>query len=116
MRSTSPGSSSAREPARGVPASAPYEALLVPDSAIGTEQTRKYLTIVDAQDVARQRYVTLGQLTREGLRVIKEGIGVDDRIVVKGLMHARPGTKVRPQEDGAKPVARSETGAAPQPK
>ena len=40
------------------------------------------------------KYVTLGQLTSGNLRVIKEGIGADDRVIVNGLMRARPGTKV----------------------
>ena len=50
-----------------VPGSPPYEALLVPDAAIGTEQARRYVMVIDAQDTARQRYVTLGQLTSDNL-------------------------------------------------
>jgi len=53
--------------------------------------------VVDAENVARQRYVTLGQ-TVEGLRVIKEGLEPDDRVVISGLMRARPGQKVTPEE------------------
>jgi RND family efflux transporter MFP subunit len=83
-----------------VPASPPYEALLVPDVAIGTEQTRKFVMVVDGENVARQKYVTLGQAT-EGLRVIKTGLERDDRVIVDGLMRARNGTKVTPQEQGA---------------
>lgn len=83
-----------------VPASPPYEALLVPDVAIGTEQTRKFVMVVDGENVARQKYVTLGQAT-DGLRVIKTGLERDDRVVVDGLMRARNGTKVTPQEQGA---------------
>ena len=49
--------------------------------------------------------MTLGQLTADNLRVVKDGIGPDDRIVVSGLMQARPGPKVRPEEQGAKPAA-----------
>jgi RND family efflux transporter MFP subunit len=80
-----------------VPGSPPYEALLVPDAAIGSEQARKYLLAVDNENVARTKYVTLGQLVGD-LRVIKEGIGPDDRVIVNGLMRARPGAKVTPQE------------------
>ena len=54
-----------------VPGSAPYEALLVPDAAIGTEQARKFVLVVDSDNVARQKYVTLGQVV-DGLRIIKE--------------------------------------------
>ena len=83
-----------------VPASEPYEALLVPDVAVGTEQTRKFVMVVDGENVARQKYVTLGP-TREGLRIIKSGLARDDRIIVDGLMRARNGTKMTPQEQGA---------------
>jgi RND family efflux transporter, MFP subunit len=65
-----------------VPGTAPYEALLVPDAAIGTEQARRFVMVVDDQDTARPKYVTLGQVTKDGLRAIKDGIGPDDRIVV----------------------------------
>jgi RND family efflux transporter MFP subunit len=97
-----------------VPGSLPYEALLVPDAAIGTEQAQRYVIVIDAQDTARQRYVTPGQLTSDNLRVIKDGIGPDDRIVVSGLMQARPGTKVRPEEQGAKPAGPASAGGPPQ--
>src|SRR4029078_6169892 len=97
-----------------VPGSPPYEALLVPDAAIGTEQARRYVMVIDAQDEARERYVTLGQLTSDNLRVIKDCIGPDDRIVVSGLMQARPGAKVRPEQDGAKPAGPASAGGPPQ--
>lgn len=88
-----------------VPASQPYEALLLPDAAIGTEQARKYVLVVDGEDTARQKYVTLGQLAPDGLRVIKDGLSLDDRVVISGLMQARAGQKVRPQQPGAAPQA-----------
>jgi RND family efflux transporter MFP subunit len=80
-----------------VPGSPPYQALLVPDAAIGTEQTRKYVMVVDGEDTARQRYVTLGP-TIAGLRVVKDGLKEDDTVIVDGLMRVRPGVKVKPQE------------------
>jgi multidrug efflux system membrane fusion protein len=80
-----------------VPASPPYQALLVPDTAIGSEQVRKFVLVVDAENIARAKYVTLGQLSGN-LRVIKDGIAAEDRVIVNGLMRARPGTKVAPQE------------------
>jgi multidrug efflux pump subunit AcrA (membrane-fusion protein) len=54
-----------------VPGSPPYAALLVPDAAIGSEQARKYVLVVDADGTVRQKYVTPGQLDG-GLRVIKD--------------------------------------------
>jgi len=88
-----------------VPASPRYEALLVPDAAIGTEQTRKYVFVVGADNKVSERYVTLGQTTPDNLRVIKSGLKPDDRVIVNGLMRARAGIKVTPQEKGAKPAA-----------
>jgi multidrug efflux system membrane fusion protein len=83
-----------------VPGSEPYEALLIPDVAVGTEQTRKFVMVVDGENVARQKYVTLGQAL-DGQRVIKTGLERDDRVIVDGLMRARNGTKVTPQEQAA---------------
>jgi multidrug efflux pump subunit AcrA (membrane-fusion protein) len=80
-----------------VPGSPVYQALLVPDSAIASEQARKYVLVVDGESTARQKYVTLGQLV-DNLRVIKEGLTADDRVIVNGLMQARPGAKVTAQE------------------
>jgi RND family efflux transporter MFP subunit len=97
-----------------VPGSPPYEGLLVPDIAVGTEQARRYVVVVDDQDTARIKYVTLGQLTSDNLRVIKEGLGPDDRVVVNGLMQARPGTKVHAEEQGTKPAAPVQAGGPPQ--
>jgi RND family efflux transporter MFP subunit len=95
-----------------VPGSAPYEALLVPDVAIGTEQVRKFVYVVDADSVARQKYVTIAQVL-DGLRVVKEGLAPDDRVVINGLMRIRSGQKVTAQEETSppppgRPLARSE--------
>ena len=95
-----------------VPSSPPYEGLLVPDSAIGTEQARKFVLTVNADNTVVPKYVTLGQLTPDNLRVIKDGIGADDRIIVNGLLRARPGQKVTPQEQGATPPAPAAQPAA----
>jgi multidrug efflux pump subunit AcrA (membrane-fusion protein) len=74
----------------------PAEALLVPDAAIGSEQVRKFVLVVDDQNVARPKYVTLGPVI-DGLRVVTSGLEAGDRVVVNGLMRARPGTKVTPE-------------------
>jgi multidrug efflux system membrane fusion protein len=83
-----------------VPGSAPYEALLVSDSAIGTEQARKYVLVVGTDDTATIRYVALGDVV-DRMRVVKDGLGPEDRVIVTGLMRVRPGAKVTPQEQGA---------------
>src|SRR5665213_1524498 len=83
-----------------VPGSPPYEALLVPDVAIGTEQTRKFVLTVNADNSVVSKYVTRWQTTGDNLRVIKDGVATDDRVIVDGLMRARPGQKVTPQDQG----------------
>ena len=84
-----------------VPGSPPYEGLLLPDPAIGTDQTRKVVMTVNAENTVVPKYVVTGQVTKDGLRVIKEGLGPDDKVIVNGLMRARPGAKVTPQPQGA---------------
>jgi RND family efflux transporter MFP subunit len=86
-----------------VPASLAYEALLLPDTSIGSEQVRKFVLALDGDNVARIKYVTPGQLVGNQ-RVIKDGVGPDDRVIVNGLMRARPGAKVTPQEQAAQPA------------
>jgi RND family efflux transporter MFP subunit len=81
-----------------VPGSEPYEALLVPDVAIGTEQIRKYVMVVDKEDKVAPKYVTLGDLSGD-LRVIKSGLAPDDRVVINGLARLRPGIKVSPKTE-----------------
>jgi RND family efflux transporter MFP subunit len=83
-----------------VPASSPYDAVMIPDAAIGTEQVRKFVYVVDKDNIARQRFVTLGQAV-DDLRVIKHGLSFEDRVIVNGLMRARPGQKVTPEEQQA---------------
>jgi RND family efflux transporter MFP subunit len=78
-------------------AAPPKDELLVPDAAIGAEQVRKFVLVVDAENVARPRYVTLGPVV-DGLRVITQGLTPDDNVIVNGLMRARPGAKVTPQQ------------------
>jgi RND family efflux transporter MFP subunit len=94
-----------------VPGSPAYEALLVPDAAVGTEQTRKFVLVVGADNKVQQKYVELGQATKDNLRVIKSGLGPDDRVIVNGLMRARPGVVVSPKTEGEQPAQQG--GATP---
>ena len=88
----------------------PGEALLVPDVAIGTEQVRKFVLVLDDQDVAKTKYVTLGPVV-DGLRVIASGLEAEDRVVVNGLMRVRPGVKVAPQRATAKTSTADQSAA-----
>jgi RND family efflux transporter MFP subunit len=87
-----------------VPATPPYLAMLVPEVAIGTEQARKFLFVVAPDGTVHQKFVTFGQAVGP-LRVVKDGLEPDDRVIVNGLMRARPGQKVTPQEEGALQVS-----------
>jgi membrane fusion protein, multidrug efflux system len=93
-----------------VPGSSAYPALLVPDVAIGSEQARKYVLVLDNENVARPKYVVLGD-TYEGLRVIKDGIGADDRVVVNGVARIRPGQKVTPEDEKSSPPGQAKADA-----
>jgi membrane fusion protein, multidrug efflux system len=75
--------------------SAPYEALLLPDTAIATDQSRKIVFVVKDDNTVEAKPVTLGPLD-EGLRVIREGLKAEDRVIVDGLQRARVGAKVAP--------------------
>jgi membrane fusion protein, multidrug efflux system len=83
--------------------SAPYEALLLPDTAIATDQSRKIVFVVKDDNTVEAKPVTLGPLD-EGLRVIREGLKPEDRVIVDGLQRARVGAKVTPQTAEVKPA------------
>ena len=75
-----------------------HDALLVPDSAIASDQASKIVfTVADDGTVGTKR-VALGPIV-DGLRLIRSGLAATDRIVIDGLQRARPGQKVKP-EDG----------------
>jgi RND family efflux transporter MFP subunit len=80
-----------------VPGSGRYYALLIPDVAIGADQDRRYVLVVNGDNAVEMHPVKLGSLFGE-LRAIESGIKPDDRIIVNGLQRARPGTKVNPTE------------------
>lgn len=78
-----------------IPGSGEYDGLLIRDSAVGDDQGSSYVWVLDAEDKAVYRPVTLGPLL-DGLRVVRSGIKADDRIVILGLMAVRNGVKVKP--------------------
>ncbi len=79
-----------------MPASAPYDALMIPDSAIMTDQNRKIVMTVTADGTVAPRPVMLGPLV-DGLRAVRGGLTGEEQIIINGLMRARPGAKVTPQ-------------------
>ena len=79
-----------------IPGSGEYEAMLVLDQAVADDQGSSFVWVIDAEDKAVYRPVKLGPLV-DGLRVVREGLKADDRVVIKGLMAVRNGVKVNPQ-------------------
>lgn len=77
-------------------ASQPSQALLVPDQAIVTDQTRQVLYSVDENGTVAQHVIQPGRLIG-GLRVIRNGISADEQIIISGVQRARPGKQVSVQ-------------------
>jgi len=73
-----------------------YPAVLVNDSAIGTDQTLRYVLLLGADNRVELRPVELGPLV-DGLRVVRSGLKPGDTIIVNGLLRVRPGMQVTPQ-------------------
>jgi RND family efflux transporter MFP subunit len=80
-----------------IPASGRYQALLIQDAAVNTDQNERYLLIVGANDVVQQRPVKLGALFGT-LRSITDGLKPGERVIVNGMLSAMPGAKVDPHE------------------
>jgi RND family efflux transporter MFP subunit len=73
-----------------------YEALLIADRAIGSDQDQSFVYVVDPKNVAQLRHITIGQLA-DGLRVVKSGLHPDDVVVINGILKVRPNSPVKPQ-------------------
>jgi RND family efflux transporter MFP subunit len=80
-----------------VPIDTQQDALLIPDTALGSDQGGRYVLVVNGDNVVEQRKVQTGQLEAGGMRVIESGLKPEDRLVVAGLLRAIPGQKVDPQ-------------------
>lgn len=92
--------------------SAPYRALLVPDTAIVTDAARRVLYVVDRAGTVTVRPVQLGPLNGS-LRVIRTGIDPEDQVIIGGIQRAMPGQKVKPKKGRIQPPSTSEPDTAP---
>ncbi len=81
-----------------VTGTAPYRAVLIPDEAIGTDQTNKYVLTVSADGTVSRKGIVPGPLFG-GLRVAREGLSGDEWVITRGLQRARPGQKVSPKPE-----------------
>ena len=108
--------------------SEPQPALLVPDTAVLTDQDKRYVLVLDEKNVVQRRDVELGKLLDDGSRVIrtgatgKQGISADDRIITQGIQMARvnypvepisPTTQATAASSGSSPPAAAPAAASP---
>jgi RND family efflux transporter MFP subunit len=86
-----------------------YAALLVPDAAVVTDQTRQLVYVVDAHGVVAERLIKTGALIGN-MRVIRQGLKPEDVVIVDGVQRARPGKPVRMQTTVLQSVGQAPTG------
>jgi multidrug efflux system membrane fusion protein len=79
-----------------------YQALLVPDAAIGSDQSQRFVFVLDAQNLPQRRTVVLGRMVGS-LRVIASGLVPTDRVVVNGVQRLRAGAPVTVKETTIQP-------------
>lgn len=75
---------------------AQHSAVLINEQAVSTDQNRKFVYVVDKDNKAEYRQVTLGQST-DGLRIVRSGLKAGEKIVVNGLQRVHPGGPLAPQ-------------------
>jgi RND family efflux transporter MFP subunit len=94
----------------------PYKAMLVPDSAVTSDQTKQTVYVLDAQSVVRQQAIDPGPVV-DGLRVVRSGLKPDDLVVIDGLQRVRPNEKAKGQAGNIvlKPPPLAANGMASQP-
>jgi RND family efflux transporter MFP subunit len=80
-----------------LPIGHPYEAILIAEQALGTDQGQKFVYVVNEQNEVEYRRVQVGSVF-DGLRVITEGLGKDERVIISGLQRARAGLVVEPRQ------------------
>ncbi len=79
-----------------LPGSGRYRAILLSDEAVASDQSQKFVYVVDADGTARYRTIKIGPLV-DGLRVVREGLTPEDWVVVAGIQRVKPGAKVDAQ-------------------
>jgi RND family efflux transporter MFP subunit len=85
-----------------VPIGEPRPGVLVTDRAIGTDQDRKYVLVVNDKNVVEYRQVKLGGI-HDGLRAVTEGLAPGEWVIVNGIQRVRPGVTVTPEKVAMRP-------------
>jgi len=78
--------------------SAEHDAIMVPDEVIGTNQSLRYVFVLDENNQIISKNVILGPLHSNGLRIIRDGLMPEDQVVINNLQKIRPGIKADPQK------------------
>jgi RND family efflux transporter MFP subunit len=76
-----------------IPVSKPYDAIMVPERALATDQNIKFVYVVGSDGAATRKTVELGG-QRGDMRIVTNGLAAGDRVIVKGLQRVKPGQKV----------------------
>jgi len=85
-----------------IPGSGRYQAILIPDLAIGTDQDQRFVLVVKDDGMVERKPVKLGALFGR-FRVVEEGLAAQDRVIINGLQRARPGAPVKAEESTLNP-------------
>jgi multidrug efflux system membrane fusion protein len=91
---------------------APHDALLIDEKAIGTDQDKRFVLVLDKSNHANYRAIKVGA-NQDGLRVVESGLQAGERIVVNGLQRVRPGDTVAPTVVPMGKIADTTTPATP---
>jgi RND family efflux transporter MFP subunit len=94
--------------------SQPRPTVLLPDEAIGTDQSNKFVFVVAGGDKAERRVIEVGPLV-DGLRVVRNGLKETDWVIVRGVQRARPGQPVTPKREPLKVSSAGGPAADPRP-
>jgi multidrug efflux system membrane fusion protein len=104
-----------------LPIGNPHRALMVPEQALGTDQGRKFVYVVDRDRKVLYRTVKVGPL-EEGYRVVVDGLKPGERVILSGVQRVKPGIEVNPKPyngplpgGATPPVAKGATAAATRP-
>jgi multidrug efflux system membrane fusion protein len=90
---------------------APYKAVMVDETVVGTDQDRKYVLVINAQNKVERRFVELGTLQGTD-RVVRSGVEANEKVIVDGAFRAMPGAEVSAVAADAKPAAQPESASA----
>jgi len=77
----------------------PFEAILIPDTAVQFDQSRQFVWVATSDDTAEMRPVTLGRLVEDSLRIVEDGLSAEDRVIVSRFLALRPGMPLSPQSE-----------------